>query len=210
MDDRVSKLHMMVVVLLVMAVIGAVGFFSVVEYSKQQLLADSLAKGKAMLAEQDYQSARVYLSMFEEKGKTELGYNLYGFTAAMLAYRTYLGTGDINQLQVASDYLAQINMGNLAGYAGKAQELKAKVDDCLASYQEQVEAQQQAEAAAAAAEDEKKAPKAEAGTEKAARAVEEKTAAPKEVAAKPKAAPAPKAAAAPPPKAAAPAGKDKK
>lgn len=210
MDDRVSKLHMMVVVLLVMAVIGAVGFFSVVEYSKQQLLTDSLAKGKAMLAEQDYQSARVYLSMFEEKGKTDLGYNLYGFTAAMLAYRTYLGTGDINQLQVASDYLAQINMGNLAGYAGKAQELKAKVDDCLASYQEQVEAQQQAEAAAAAAEEEKKAPKAEAGTEKTARAAEEKTAAPKEAAAKPKAAPAPKAAAAPPPKAAAPAGKDKK
>lgn len=210
MDDRVSKLHMMVAVLLVVAVIGGVGFFSVVEYSKQQLLADSLTKGKAMLAEQDYQSARVYLSMFEEKGKTDIGYNLYGFTAAMIAYQTYLGTGDINQLQVASDHLAQINMGNLAGYSGKAQELKAKVDDCLASYQEQVEAQQQAEAAAAAAEEEKKAPKAEARTEKAARAAEEKTAAPKEAAAKSKAAPAPKAAAAPPPKAAAPAGKDKK
>lgn len=208
MDDRVSKLHMMVAVLLVVAVIGGVGFFSVVEYSKQQLLADSLTKGKAMLAEQDYQSARVYLSMFEEKGKTDIGYNLYGFTAAMIAYQTYLGTGDINQLQVASDHLAQINMGNLAGYSGKAQELKAKVDDCLNSYQALVEAQQQAEAAAAAAEEEKKKPKAEAKPEKAAQAAQEKAAPAKAAAAKPAAAPAsaPKAAATP--SKAAPAAKD--
>ncbi|SFT40731.1 hypothetical protein SAMN02910356_00501 [Selenomonas sp. GACV-9] len=166
MEDRVSKIQVLVMVLVMTAAIGLVAFFGAVEYSKQQLLDDSLAKGKAMLAEQDYQSARVYLSLFDEKGKTETGYNLYGFTAAMIAYQTYLGTGDINQLQVASDYLSGINMGNLAGYTGKAQELKGKVDECLASYQEQVEAQQQAEAAAAAAEEERKNPKTAGKAEK--------------------------------------------
>lgn len=151
--DRIAKLKIGCIFFVLAVMIGAALFLGVVEYSRQQLLAENLEKGKNMLAEQDYQSARIYLSLFEEKGNAEVGFNLYSYAAAMIAYQTYLGTGDINQIQVASDYLNLIDMSKLNGYTGRVQELKGKVEGDLNAYHELVEAQEQAESAAKEAQE---------------------------------------------------------
>ena len=156
--DRIAKIKIGCIVFAAVFFIGSVLFWGVVEYSRQQLLAENLEKGKAMLAEQDYQSARIYLSLFEEKGNTEPGFNLYNYVSAVIAYQTYLGTGDINQIQLASDYLAEIDMSRLSGYTGKVQELKSRVEGDLNYYNQQAEAQEQADAAVQAAEEAKNQP----------------------------------------------------
>lgn len=156
--DRITKIKIGCIVFVIAVAIGSVLFLGVVEYSRQQLLAENLEKGKAMLAEQDYQSARVYLSLFEDKGNDKPGFNLYNYAAAVIAYQTYLGTGDINQIQLASDYLDKIDMGRLDGYTGKAQELKSRIEGDLNYYNQQAEAQEQAAAAVQAAEETKNQP----------------------------------------------------
>lgn len=156
--DRMAKIKIGCIFLVIVIAIGSALFLGIVEYSRRQLLAENLEKGKTMLAEQDYQSARIYLSLFEDKGNDELGFNLYNYVAAVIAYQTYLGTGDINQIQLASDYLDKINMSRLNGYAGNVQELKSRVEGDLNYYNQQAEAQEQAAAAAQAAEEAKNQP----------------------------------------------------
>ena len=148
---RMIKIKAIVAGALLLLLLGGVILFGLVKVSHERLLSENLEKGKAMLADEDYQSARVYLSLFEGEGQKSLGYNLYGYVSAEIAYRVYLGNGDINKLQEASDYLAEINMNNLGGYGSNASSLKKTVEDCLDSYNEQVAAQEQAAAAAAAA-----------------------------------------------------------
>lgn len=199
---RMIKFKAILAGVLILLLLGGVALFGLVKISRERLLADNLDKGMAMLAEDDYPSARVYLSLFEDEGRGSLGYNLYGYVSAEIAYRVYLGNGDINKLQQASDYLAAINMNDLRGYGSQARELKQNVEDCLASYEEQVEAQEQAAAAAAAAAEAKakgKQEPAKAGKTEpvAAPAAEKKEPAAKE-------APAQKAPTAAPSKASAP------
>lgn len=158
---RMIKFKAILVGALILLLIGGMALFGLVKISRERLLASNLDKGMAMLAEDDYQSARVYLSLFEKEGRGSLGYNLYGYVSAEIAYRVYLGNGDINKLQQASDYLEAINMNDLRGYGNNARELKQTVEDCLASYEEQVQAQEQAAAAVAAAAEAKKNEKQE-------------------------------------------------
>lgn len=176
--DRIAKLKIGCIFFVLAVGVGLAVFLGVVEYSRQQLLVENLEKGKAMLAEQDYQSARIYLSLFEEKGNTEIGFNLYNYVSAVIAYQTYLGTGDINQIQLASDYLSAIDMSKLSDYTGKAQELKSKVEEDLTAYKQLAEMQEQATAAAQAAEEAKNPPPKEAakssGNTTASREKEEK------------------------------------
>ncbi|SDG27739.1 hypothetical protein SAMN05216584_103197 [Selenomonas sp. WCT3] len=159
---RMIKVKAIIAGILILLLLGGVVLFGLVKISRERLLAENLEKGKAMLAEDDYQSARVYLSLFEDEGQKSLGYNLYGYVSAEIAYRVYLGNGDINKLQVASDYLSAINMNDLGGYGSNAKELKKTVEDCLTSYEEQVQAQEQAAADAAAAAEAKAKGKQEA------------------------------------------------
>ena len=159
---RMIKVKAIIAGILILLLLGGVVLFGLVKISRERLLAENLEKGKAMLAEEDYQSARVYLSLFEDEGQKSLGYNLYGYVSAEIAYRVYLGNGDINKLQVASDYLSAINMNDLGGYGSNAKELKKTVEDCLTSYEEQVQAQGQAAADAAAAAEAKAKGKQEA------------------------------------------------
>ena len=159
---RMIKVKAIIAGILILLLLGGVVLFGLVKISRERLLAENLEKGKAMLAEDDYQSAQVYLSLFEDEGQKSLGYNLYGYVSAEIAYRVYLGNGDINKLQVASDYLSAINMNDLGGYGSNAKELKKTVEDCLTSYEEQVQAQEQAAADAAAAAEAKAKGKQEA------------------------------------------------
>lgn len=156
--DRIAKIKIGCILFVVVAALGAILFLGIVEYSRQKLLTENLEKGKAMLMESDYQSARIYLSMFERKGNVESGFNLYKYASAVIAYQIYLGTGDINQIQLASDYLGEIDMSKLDGYTGRVQELKSKVAEGLESYRQLVDAQEQASVAAVVAKETKNYP----------------------------------------------------